>query len=118
MWKRLTRAYQKFADDKPGHRFLNAHERSKKRGNSLFLNLGYIVAGLALIVIGILLGLVPGVPGIVLGVLGLALIATRFRWMAIGLDVVEVKCRGLGRQMLRDQRIISKAFKNAMPLPP
>jgi hypothetical protein len=99
MWKKLKHAYREFAEDKPGERFLNAHERWKDA--SLLARLGLVAAGFVLVVIGVLLGLVPGVPGIVLGVLGLALIATRFRRMSVWLDWSEIKLRKFWRRCRR-----------------
>lgn len=81
--------------DEPGRRFLRAHHGCRSTERSFLTNLIFIGLGLVLIALGFLLGFVPGLPGIVLAVLGLALISTRFRWMAVALDWLEVKIRKL-----------------------
>ena len=91
--EKLTRGYHQLKEDKPGARFLNAYLRSRRHSKVSATTILIIVAGTILIVGGFLLGLIPGVPGIVLGVLGLALIATRFRRMAVWLDRAELKTR-------------------------
>ena len=93
MWKRLKRGYRQFKKDEPGERFVDAHDRWREYSNGPVATVLILVAGAVLIAGGLFLGLVPGVPGIVLGLLGFALIATRFRRMAIWLDWSEVKIR-------------------------
>jgi hypothetical protein len=93
MWEKLVRGYRQFGDDRPGRRFIDAYKRWKGSSGNPIIGIAVIAVALVLIVVGALLALVPGVPGIVLGVLGLALIATRFKWMAVWLDWLEVKCR-------------------------
>ena len=99
------RGYRQFVEDAPGQRFINAYQRWKGSGQNPLVDVAIIVAGVFLIVVGILLALVPGVPGIVLGVPGLALIATRFRWAAVGLDWLEVRCRK-GWQRFRRRKVL------------
>ena len=98
MWKKLAKSYHQLADDKPGHRFLNAYERRKESTQSPAVGVALMAAGILLILLGLFLSLVPGVPGIVLGVPGVALIATRFRRVAIWSDWLEVKCRRIWRK--------------------
>jgi hypothetical protein len=93
MWKRLKRGYVQFKEDEPGERFVDAHDHWKEYSSGPVATVLIIVAGAVLMVGGLLLGLVPGVPGIVLGLLGFALIATRFRRIAIWLDWSEVRIR-------------------------
>ena len=99
MWKKMKHAYREFADEKPGQRFIKAHQRWK--GGSPAVTIIVVAVGVVLIVVGFLLGLIPGVPGIVLGLLGIALIATRFRKMAVWMDWTEVKCRKLKQRWSR-----------------
>lgn len=99
MWKKIKHAYHEFVDEKPGKRFIEAHQRWKS--GSPAVTILVVVVGALLVVVGFLLGLIPGVPGIVLGVLGIALIATRFRRMAVWMDWMEVKCRKLKQRWSR-----------------
>jgi hypothetical protein len=101
MWKKLKRSYLQFKEDEPGERFLNAHDRWKEHSNGPVATVLIVLAGVVLIAGGLFLGLIPGVPGIVLGLLGFALIATRFRRMAIWLDWSEAKVRGLWNKCRR-----------------
>ena len=98
MWKKLVHSYRQFADDEPGRRFLNTYEHRKESSKGPAISIALMSAGLLLIVVGALLSLVPGVPGIVLGVPGLALIATRFRRVAIWSDWMEMTCRRIWRK--------------------
>jgi len=98
MWKKLAHSYRQLADEEPGHRFLNAYERRKESSTGPAAGIALVVAGVLLIVVGALLSLVPGVPGIVLGVPGVALIAMRFRRVAIWSDWLEVKCPRVWRK--------------------
>jgi len=101
MWNKLKRSYRQFQKDEPGERFLNTYERSREHSKGPLATILIIVAGAVLIVGGFLLGLIPGVPGIVLGLVGFALIATRSRRIAIGLDWTEVKVRSIGKRCRR-----------------
>jgi hypothetical protein len=101
MWKNLRRGYRQFKVDEPGERFLNLYERWRERSKGPAATVLIVLAGVVLIAGGLFLGLVPGVPGIVLGLLGFALIATRFRRMAIWLDWAEVKMKGIWNKCRR-----------------
>jgi hypothetical protein len=105
MWRKLVRGYQQFAEDAPGQRFVDAHQRWKGTSKNPITSFVIIAASLVLIAAGALLGLVPGVPGIVLGVVGLALMATRFRRVAIWLDWSETKCRNAW-QRFRHRKVL------------
>jgi UPF0716 family protein affecting phage T7 exclusion len=96
--EKIKRAYQQFKEDAPGERFLNLYQRRQQQSKGPVATVLIVIVGLVLIVGGFLLGLIPGVPGIVLGVLGVALIATRFRRMAVWMDRAEVKLRKLWRK--------------------
>jgi UPF0716 family protein affecting phage T7 exclusion len=93
MWKHLKHGLAEFKAAPAGERFTRTYERWQRRGNSPIVTVSVVALGVILIVAGFLLGMVPGVPGIVLGILGLALIATRSRRLAKGLDWIEVKFR-------------------------
>jgi hypothetical protein len=101
MWRKLVRGYRQFVEDLPGQRFVDAYQRWKGTSKNPITNLVLLLIALVLIAVGALLALVPGVPGIVLGALGLALIAIRFRRVAIWLDWSEMKCRGVWRKSRR-----------------
>ena len=98
MWKKIKRGYQEFKEDDPGERFLKTYERWREHSTGPIATILIIVIGTVMIVAGFLLGLVPGVPGIVLGLLGAALIAARFRRMAVWLDWGEIKLREVWRK--------------------
>jgi hypothetical protein len=91
--EKIKQAYRQFASDQPGQRFVHLYERRGRKGKQLWLCVVAVSSGILLILMGSFLSLVPGVPGIVLGALGLALIATRFRRVAIWVDWGEVKAR-------------------------
>jgi len=101
MWEKLKHSYRQFKEDEPGERFVNTHRRWREHSHGLAATVIIIVSGVVLIAGGFLLGLVPGVPGIVLGLLGFALIAARFRRMAIWLDWCETKVRKGWRKCCR-----------------
>lgn len=98
MWKKIKRGYREFKESDPGERFLKTYERWREHSRGPVATIFIVVAGTVLIVAGFLLGLIPGVPGIVLGLVGVALIATRFRRMAVWLDWSEIKLRGIWRK--------------------
>ena len=95
IWNTLKTCSRRFIHDEPGHRFLQAHYGCRGTGRSFLTNFIFIGLGVILIALGFLLGFIPGLPGIVLAVFGLALISTRFRWMAVALDWLEVRIRKL-----------------------
>jgi hypothetical protein len=67
MWKRFKRGYVQFKADEPGERFVDAHDHWREYSNGSVATVLIIVAGAVLIV------------------RGFALIAARFRRMAIWL---------------------------------
>jgi UPF0716 family protein affecting phage T7 exclusion len=93
MWKHLKNGLEEFKAAPAGERFIRTYERWQQRASNPATTVLIVAVGVILIIAGFLLGLVPGVPGIVLGVVGLALIATRSRRLARGLDWIELKCR-------------------------
>ena len=101
MWKKIKHGYRAFVESEPGHRFVEAYEEWQESVRNPLVSIGLIVAAIVLMVGGLLLALVPGVPGIVLGVIGFALIAIRFRRVAIWLDWTEVHLRRLFRRFRR-----------------
>lgn len=101
MWRKLVRGCRQFLKDVPGQRFIDAYQRWKVTARNPITGLVLLIIALVLIAAGALLALVPGVPGIVLGGLGLALIAIRFRRVAIWLDWSEMKSRSVWRKVRR-----------------
>ena len=97
MWKQYKQDYREFKKAEPGQRFIGAYERGRARHRGPAHTILILVVAIVLIVGGALLALIPGVPGIIPGMVGLALIATRFRRMAIWLDWFEVAIRKAGR---------------------
>jgi len=93
MWKQFKNGLKEFKAAPAGERFIRTYEHWQQRANSPAATVLIVAVGVILVIAGFLLGLVPGVPGIVLGVVGLALIATRSRRLARGLDWIELKCR-------------------------
>ncbi|MBA4742825.1 MAG: hypothetical protein H2060_08995 [Azoarcus sp.] len=84
--------FQAIRDGKPGRRFLDHYERSRRkeaaRGSSRS-SLGYLAAGLLLVIVGFAASLPPGLPGFLLWIPGLALLAARSKGLALLLDRVE-----------------------------
>jgi uncharacterized membrane protein YphA (DoxX/SURF4 family) len=104
MWKKIRHGYRQFAEGEPGHRFVDTYEQWQESVRHPLVGLALIIAAIVLILGGLFLALIPGVPGIVLGVLGFALIAIRFRRVAVWLDWSEVHLRKLLRRFRRVRR--------------
>ena len=103
-WKEFVQSYRHIANDEPGSRFMNTYRRWKRVHQSPVIGAVVVGIGVLLIVIGMLLGLVPGVPGILLGVVGMALLAARFRRIAVALDWTETQWRKLWHRLRRRHR--------------
>jgi len=94
MFSGLKRSWRELKKGRPGHRFQERAERSKRKRSShsgikRFLKL---VVALLLVVGGMILCVIPG-PGLPLLIIGAALLAERSRTIARGLDWIEVKAR-------------------------
>ena len=96
MWEKVKKGGGAFRKDKAGERFKNLHEHMRRRG--LWIRLLGGVIGFLLTAIGFFLGFVPGIPGFVLGFVGIGLIAAQFRFLASGLDRVEISARNWKRK--------------------
>lgn len=106
MLQKIKSQFREVKDGKPGRRFVAHHERSKRRegdDKTSWRTLGYIVAGVVLLVAGFALSLPPGVPGFLLWIPGLALLAASFRGFAKLLDRLELWGRQVW-QRLRTSR--------------
>lgn len=98
MLKKLKSHFSELARGKPGRRFIDHHERHRQseKGNQFtWKTAAYVGAGVGLLLAGLLLSLPPGIPGFVLWVPGLGLLVVRFRFLAVGLDRVELFVRGI-----------------------
>ena len=113
MWKKLANGYRAFLRETPGRRFVETHQRWKDNGHHPLVTVVIVIVAILLNVIGLLLALVPGVPGIVLGVLGFALIATRFRRVAVWLDWSEVHIRQVWHKLRQRFGFEQKVAKTA-----
>lgn len=92
MLQKIKQEFREVRAGVPGCRFLDHYQRTRRkegaRGSS-WRTAGYVAAGLVLIVCGLLLSLPPGVPGFLLWIPGLALLAARFKGLAMLLDRLE-----------------------------
>jgi hypothetical protein len=111
MLSKLKRISDSLRSGKPGHRFVDYHDRRKKaEGRSgTWKSAGYVILGLVLLAAGLVLSLPPGVPGFLLWIPGLGLLAVRFRILAVYLDKLERLGRALWRRV-RDlgKRLVSR----------
>jgi hypothetical protein len=90
--QRIKSEFRKIKDGAPGRRFVDHYERSRRREDgrgTLWRTLGYVAAGLVLIICGLVFSLPPGVPGFLLWIPGLALLVSRFKSLAMLLDRLE-----------------------------
>jgi hypothetical protein len=90
--QKIKSEFREIKDGSPGSRFIDYYERSRRRESVRgWKTLGYVFAGLVLLICGLLLSLPPGVPGFLLWIPGLALLAARFKSFAILLDRLELQ---------------------------
>jgi anti-sigma factor RsiW len=104
LWRKLKSDFRAIRHGKPGRRFLDQYERSRRREGprgSVWRTAGYVALGLLLVIGGLVLSLPPGVPGFLLWIPGLALLAARSRALAAWLDRCETLGRGLWRRFRR-----------------
>lgn len=102
--QRLKADVAKIKDGKPGSRFIDHYERSRRSEDprtSRWKTIASVTAGVALLIVGALLSLVPGVPGIVLAIPAIGLLVARLRFFAVWLDHVEVAARRVWRKIRR-----------------
>jgi hypothetical protein len=90
--QRIKSEFRKIKDGVPGRRFVDHYERSRRREGGrvkLWSTLGYVAAGLILLICGLMFSLLPGIPGFLLWIPGLALLVMRFKILAVLLDRLE-----------------------------
>ncbi len=92
MLQNIKLEFRAIRDGVPGRRFLDHYERSKRKEaarGSFWSSLGYVAAGVLLVMLGFVASLPPGVPGFLLWIPGLALLAARSKGLAVLLDRLE-----------------------------
>lgn len=85
-------AFRQIKAGAPGRRFIDHYQRSRRREGArgtLWTTIGYVAVGLVLVICGLVLSLPPAVPGFLLWIPGLALLAARFKGLALLLDRLE-----------------------------
>jgi hypothetical protein len=93
----IRQAFRSFAGEQPGRRFIHHYERTQ-RGDSLATRILRVGLGLTLTIVGVLLWFLPG-PGWLLVAFGMALLAGESRYLAQGLDRLEVLLRSTWRRV-------------------
>lgn len=111
-WKRQWTA---FRDARPGQRFEERYERSRKMraSQSWFVRVLKPAVALLLLAGGIVLCFIPG-PGLPLIIIGAGLLGDESRPIARGLDWIEVRVRKLVKKMVRWWRGASLLAKEAV----
>lgn len=92
MLQKIKREFREIKAGEPGSRFVDHYKSSRRREGTrgtFWKTIGYVAAGLVLIICGLVLSLPPGVPGFLLWIPGLALLAARFKGLAMLLDRLE-----------------------------
>jgi hypothetical protein len=105
MLQRIKAEFRDIRRGEPGRRFLDHYKRTRRREvgrRSAWKTMGFVGAGLVLVICGFVLSLPPGAPGFLLWVPGLALVAARSGRAAILLDRLETAGRRVG-QYLRER---------------
>src|SRR4051794_40785098 len=94
MFGNLKRQWRAFRGGKPGHRFVDRHDRVKRSRKTQSWARRWIepVVGILLLAIGVVLTFLPG-PGIVFYFAGAGLLAGESRALARGLDWSELRLR-------------------------
>jgi len=107
MLRKLKAEFREVRKGVPGRRFVDHHERTRRREGargSVLRSSGFVGLGLVLVICGLVLSLPPGVPGFLLWIPGLALIASRSRYVSVLLDRLEAGAWKAGRAVRRRQR--------------
>src|SRR5436190_23771606 len=96
MFRNLKEEWRELKAGRPGHRFRERCERNRRvRGNKSVLRRFIVpLAGVVVIAAGILLCILPG-PGLPLIAIGGGLLAQHSMAVALAMDWLEVKLRGL-----------------------
>lgn len=100
--RKIKSEFREIRKGAPGHRFLDHHERTRRREGvrgSALRSWAFVGAGLILLICGLVLSLPPGVPGFLLWIPGLALIASRSKRISILLDRLEARARKAWRAL-------------------
>lgn len=94
MWNFFRRHWDEMKRSRPGHRFLDHYERNQKKAATGFpiRKIVVIFAALVAFVVAFILMFIPG-PAVLFYFIGGALLASEFRFVAVGLDKLEVKLR-------------------------
>lgn len=88
----IKREFRAIRDGVPGRRFADHYDRSRRKEaarGSFWWALGYLAAGMLLVLVGFVASLPPGVPGFLLWIPGLAMLAARSKSLAMLLDRLE-----------------------------
>jgi hypothetical protein len=92
MLQKIKLAFREIKAGDPGSRFVDHYLRNRRRegvrGTS-WTTFGYAAVGLVLVICGLALSLPPGIPGFLLWIPGFALLAARFKGLAMLLDRLE-----------------------------
>ena len=112
---KLKRSWRTFAAAPAGRRFRVAYQRQQGRKRGPLVRLGWLLAGLVLIVIGGFFMMVPG-PGIPIVFLGGAFIARQSKPVARLLDALEVLLRRIVKWALRTWKKTPLVLRAALVL--
>ena len=92
MLQKVKLAFREIRAGVPGRRFVDHYQSSRRRDGvrgTSWRTFGYVAVGLVLVIGGLVLSLPPGIPGFLLWIPGLALLAARFKGLAMLLDRLE-----------------------------
>ena len=94
MWKALKRRWRELRSSRPGHRFQERYERSRRARSekSALRRFAQPVAGLVILAAGIFFCIFPG-PGLPLVVIGAALLSGESLVVAKTMDWLEIRIR-------------------------
>ena len=115
MLNNLKRQWASLRRSRPGHRFQDRYERNRqtKKNHSIVGRVVRIVVAVAAFVVGVVLVFIPG-PAILFFAIAGALLAAESRWVARGLDWLEVQCRRVWNWSKRHWRRLHAAGKVAV----
>ena len=117
MTERMQRSLQDFQASRPGRRFRDRYDRRHEEIRSRLSpsSILYIVGGVLLVVASLFLGPAPGF-GFGTAFIGLALLASKFLFIARFLDKAEVRLRSLGRELRDIWRTLPPVLQGALVL--